>query len=88
MFVYPSMSVFYADFNKKFILVDSAADMLRYFDEDQLLLNAVDDSTRHTILEQLNIMDNNITPSSSTADFSDSTSIVARDPAAASSMKR
>ena len=81
------MSVFYADFNKKFILVDSAADMLRYFDEDQLLLNAVDDSARHTILEQLNIMDN-ITPSSSTADFSDSTSIVARDPAAASSMKR
>lgn len=83
------MSVFYADFNKKFILVDSAADMLRYFDEDQLLLNAVDDSARHTILEQLNIMDNNITPSTSTADFSDISSVEARDPAAAASnMKR
>jgi len=82
------MSVFYTDFNKKFILVDSAADLLRYFDEDQLLLNAVDDSVRHSILEQLNIMDNIITPSTSTADFSDSTSsVLVRDPAT-SNMKR
>lgn len=77
----------YADFNKKFVLVDSATDLLRYFDEDQLLLNTVDDSSRHSLLEQLNIMDNNITPSTSTTDFKDS-AVTARDPTMTSNMKR